>query len=107
LPMSVMNSRRRRSSTGSSPRPADAELLGAPWAIKTYVAFADKKGAFAFEKYLKSPSSRAFAKKRIMNALLRSAPLRRRPIAEQQEQHFSRLSRTTSPDYSARPGALS
>jgi len=37
----------------------------APWAIKTYVAFSDEKQAFAFEKYLKSPSGRAFAKKRL------------------------------------------
>ena len=37
----------------------------APWSIKTYVAFADEKQAFAFEKYLKSPSGRAFAKKRL------------------------------------------
>lgn len=37
----------------------------APWAIKTYVAFADEKQAFAFEKYLKSASGRAFAKKRL------------------------------------------
>ena len=37
----------------------------APWAIKTYVAFSDEKRAFAFEKYLKSPSGRAFAKKRL------------------------------------------
>jgi predicted GIY-YIG superfamily endonuclease len=36
-----------------------------PWAIKTYVAFSDEKQAFAFEKYLKSPSGRAFAKKRL------------------------------------------
>ena len=37
----------------------------APWAVKTYVAFSDEKQAFAFEKYLKSPSGRAFAKKRL------------------------------------------
>jgi putative endonuclease len=37
----------------------------APWEIKTYVAFADKAQAFAFEKYLKSASGRAFAKKRL------------------------------------------
>lgn len=37
----------------------------APWTIKTYLAFADEKQAFAFEKYLKSPSGRAFAKKRL------------------------------------------
>lgn len=36
-----------------------------PWAIKTYVAFSDENQAFAFEKYLKSPSGRAFAKKRL------------------------------------------
>jgi len=36
----------------------------APWAIKTYVAFDDQTQAFAFEKYLKSPSGRAFAKKK-------------------------------------------
>ncbi|MGH9698113.1 MAG: GIY-YIG nuclease family protein [Candidatus Acidiferrales bacterium] len=36
-----------------------------PWRIKTYVAFADEKRALAFEKYLKSGSGRAFAKKRL------------------------------------------
>lgn len=37
----------------------------APWAIKTYVAFSDEKQAISFEKYLKSSSGRAFAKKRL------------------------------------------
>jgi putative endonuclease len=36
-----------------------------PWSIKTYLAFSDEKRAFEFEKYLKSPSGRAFAKKRL------------------------------------------
>jgi putative endonuclease len=36
-----------------------------PWQLKTYVAFSDEKQAFALEKYLKSPSGRAFAKKRL------------------------------------------
>ena len=36
-----------------------------PWAIKTYVAFTNEERAFAFEKYLKSASGRAFAKKRL------------------------------------------
>jgi len=36
-----------------------------PWRIKTYVAFSDEKRAFAFEKYLKSGSGRAFANKRL------------------------------------------
>ncbi|HET7207443.1 MAG TPA: GIY-YIG nuclease family protein [Terriglobales bacterium] len=33
-----------------------------PWLIKSYVAFTDEGRAFAFEKYLKSGSGRAFAK---------------------------------------------
>jgi predicted GIY-YIG superfamily endonuclease len=37
----------------------------APWSLKTYVAFSDEGKAFAFEKYLKSASGRAFAKKRL------------------------------------------
>jgi putative endonuclease len=37
----------------------------APWNIKTYVAFNDEKQAISFEKYLKSGSGRAFAKKHL------------------------------------------
>jgi len=36
-----------------------------PWRIKSYVAFTDAAQAFAFEKYLKSGSGRAFAKKHL------------------------------------------
>ena len=36
-----------------------------PWTIKTYIAFSEEKQAFAFERYLKSASGRAFAKKRL------------------------------------------
>ena len=36
-----------------------------PWTIKTYIAFTDKERAFAFEKYLKSGSGRAFTKKHL------------------------------------------
>ncbi|MGA7432761.1 MAG: GIY-YIG nuclease family protein [Xanthobacteraceae bacterium] len=36
-----------------------------PWQLKTYLAFSEEKQAFAFEKYLKSASGRAFAKKRL------------------------------------------
>ena len=36
-----------------------------PWRIKSYVAFSDEARAFAFEKYLKSGSGRAFAKARL------------------------------------------
>ena len=33
-----------------------------PWRVKSYIAFPDEDRAFAFEKYLKSGSGRAFAK---------------------------------------------
>ncbi len=36
-----------------------------PWRIKTAIAFTDRQKALDFEKYLKSPSGRAFAKKRL------------------------------------------
>ena len=36
-----------------------------PWRIRSCVAFSDAKQAIAFEKYLKSGSGRAFAKKRL------------------------------------------
>jgi predicted GIY-YIG superfamily endonuclease len=36
-----------------------------PWGIKTYVAFSKLNRAQAFERYLKSHSGRAFAKKRL------------------------------------------
>jgi len=35
-----------------------------PWKLIVYLCFADEKRAIAFEKYLKSQSGRAFAKKR-------------------------------------------
>jgi predicted GIY-YIG superfamily endonuclease len=36
-----------------------------PWRIKTTIAFTDREQALAYERYLKSPSGRAFAKKRL------------------------------------------
>ena len=36
-----------------------------PWRIKTFIGFSDEDSAVAFEKYLKSASGRAFAKKRL------------------------------------------
>ncbi len=36
-----------------------------PWRVKTYVAFSNEEQAFAFERYLKTASGRAFAKKRL------------------------------------------
>lgn len=36
-----------------------------PWRLRTYMAFADKKRALAFETYLKSGSGHAFLNKRL------------------------------------------
>jgi putative endonuclease len=36
-----------------------------PWKIRTFIAFSDEERAIAFERYLKSGSGRAFAKKRL------------------------------------------
>jgi len=36
-----------------------------PWRVKTAVAFTDRQRAIEFERYLKSSSGRAFAKKRL------------------------------------------
>ena len=36
-----------------------------PWHLKTAVLFTDIEQARAFERYLKTPSGRAFAKKRL------------------------------------------
>jgi putative endonuclease len=36
-----------------------------PWKLKTYVAFSEADQAQAFERYLKTASGRAFAKKRL------------------------------------------
>ena len=35
-----------------------------PWRLVTYIAFSEETKAVAFERYLKSSSGRAFAKKR-------------------------------------------
>jgi len=37
----------------------------APWELRCYFAFPDKHRALEFERYLKSHSGRAFAKKRL------------------------------------------
>ncbi len=41
-----------------------------PWKIETAIAFRSREKAAAFEKYLKSHSGRAFAKKRLQNPFL-------------------------------------
>lgn len=37
----------------------------APWRVKSYFAFSDEQRAVEFERYLKTASGRAFAKKRL------------------------------------------
>jgi len=39
-----------------------------PWRLVTYVAFSDHKQALAFERYLKSGSGHAFARKRLWSS---------------------------------------
>jgi predicted GIY-YIG superfamily endonuclease len=46
---------------GGSPHTAKFK----PWRLVTYVAFSEKAKAVAFERYMKSASGRAFAKKRL------------------------------------------
>jgi putative endonuclease len=36
-----------------------------PWRLSTYIAFSDETKAIAFERYLKSGSGRAFAKRHL------------------------------------------
>ncbi len=36
-----------------------------PWRVKTAIAFTDRQRDIDFERYLKTPSGRAFAKKRL------------------------------------------
>ncbi|MBU1694292.1 MAG: GIY-YIG nuclease family protein [Verrucomicrobia bacterium] len=36
-----------------------------PWRLKTVITFTDRDSALAFERYLKTQSGRAFAKKRL------------------------------------------
>jgi len=43
--------------------PHTAKFL--PWRLVTYIAFSDEAQARAFERYLKSGSGHAFAKKRL------------------------------------------
>lgn len=39
-----------------------------PWSLMCAIAFPDKEMAYAFERYLKSHSGRAFARKRLIKA---------------------------------------
>src|SRR5436309_2659361 len=56
-----LNDRLRRHNAGEMPHTAKY----IPWHIKTAVAFRDRMRAVDFERYLKTASGRAFAKKRL------------------------------------------
>jgi putative endonuclease len=60
-----------------------------PWRLRTYIAFSDEKGARAFEKYLKSGSGTAFAKKHFRASARDESPLlpqhRIQPIAQRDD----------------------
>ena len=56
-----LRDRLRRHNSGEVPHTTKFR----PWRIKTAVAFADRDRAIAFERYLKTASGRAFAKKRL------------------------------------------
>ncbi len=56
-----LDSRLAHHNSGGDPHTATYR----PWRIKTAIAFTDREQALAFERYLKSPSGRAFAKKRL------------------------------------------
>lgn len=58
---SDLRARLKRHNAGGVPHTSKST----PWELKTYVAFSDEQQAIAFEKYLKSASGRAFAKKRL------------------------------------------
>ena len=56
-----LRDRLRRHNAGEVPHTSQFR----PWCIKTAVAFRDRARAARFERYLKTASGRAFAKKRL------------------------------------------
>ena len=56
-----LQSRLKHHNSGGNPHTSKYR----PWRTKTATAFTDREQALAFERYLKSPSGRAFAKKRL------------------------------------------
>jgi putative endonuclease len=56
-----LKDRLRRHNAGEVPHTAKFR----PWRVKTTAAFTDRDRAAAFERYLKTASGRAFAKKRL------------------------------------------
>ena len=56
-----LRSRLQRHNSGQAPH--TSKFI--PWRIKTAIAFTDRERAADFERYLKTASGRAFAKKRL------------------------------------------
>jgi predicted GIY-YIG superfamily endonuclease len=56
-----LKARLKTHNSGGSPHTAKFK----PWRLRTYVAFSDPEQAAQFERYLKSHSGRAFARKRL------------------------------------------
>ena len=56
-----LTSRLAKHNEGGNPHTIDHR----PWSIKTVTAFRDSARAAEFERYLKSPSGRAFAKRHL------------------------------------------
>jgi len=57
------NLRKRLSDHNAGKSPHTSKYT--PWKLVTYVAFSDRQKAEAFERYLKSGSGHAFARKRL------------------------------------------
>ena len=56
-----LKARLAKHNSGGSPHTSKFK----PWRVVTYLAFSDEAKAVAFERYMKSSSGRAFAKKRL------------------------------------------
>jgi len=56
-----LRARLKKHNSGGSPHTAKYK----PWRLVTYVAFSDPEKAVQFERYTKTHSGRAFAKKRL------------------------------------------
>jgi putative endonuclease len=60
----VTNDLRRRLAEHNAGEPPHTSKY-MPWRLVTYIAFTDQTKAIAFERYLKSGSGHAFARKRL------------------------------------------
>ena len=60
---SDVEERLRRHNAGETASQSHHSSMYGPWKLVVQISFEDRAKAFAFEKYLKSGSGRAFAKK--------------------------------------------